>query len=567
MIPEIRRARGYPDSYGRAAHLQDLKTAVVGDARSPLVAVIVAVGVMVLIAAANVGTLLLTRAAARSREIAIRAAVGASRVRIALELLIEGAALALAGGIMGTVMARLAMPATVAWLPRDVPRAAEISVNWQVAAAAILLTVGAGLLFAIAPAVSAVRVKTAALLRAGTHSESRRSKRVRGSFATADIAMALVLATSAGLMGRSLWRLREVNPGFNAEQVLTLHLQPARLGSKARPTAGFYETVLEKLRALPGVAAAGAIQHLPFSGYSWNGALDIEGHAVPEGTQRPTAGLRIVTPSYFNAIGQPILAGRQFEVRDQSTGTSVLVNQQLARAHFGDPAQAIGRTLRTRGGGVQSPWMTIVGVVGDVRHTSLTDPVMPEIYTSMSATSISAMMIAIRSTGDPLMLVPSVREAIWSVDRNVPISDVQTMEAKIGASLARPRLLTIVLGGFAGASLLLVIVGVYGVVAYSAAQRHREVAIMMALGAGRQRVIRMVLGEGLGYAAAGISIGIPAALAVNRLLRTVIYGVTPTDPPTYAWLAATMTVVVLAACVLPAVRVSRLDPAQALTHE
>jgi putative ABC transport system permease protein len=566
LIPRIRAARGYPDNYGRTAYLESLQAAVGGDARLPLLVVAAAVGVMLLIASANVGTLLLTRAAARTRELAIRTAIGASRGRVALELVAEGAAIAFAGGVLGSVMAWIAVPFLVALLPHDTPRLGEIAVNWPVAAAAVGGATLCGLLFALAPAFAAARVKTAMLLRSGAHSETRRSKRLRGLFAAGEIAMALVLTIGAGLLVQSLWRLQRVATGFEPERVLALHLQPSNVGGRSgRPTAAFYAAVLEKVRAVPGVAAAGAIQHLPFSGYSWNGALDVEGHVTAEGAQRPTAGLRIATPGYFAALGQPLLAGRDFDAPDSGRSV-VIVNHTLARTYFKDTGAALGRTLRIRGGGVQSGWMTIIGVAGDVRHTSLTDAIPPEIYTPVTATSITAMMLAVRASGDPLALVPAVRDAIWSVDRNVPVSDVQTMAAKVGTSLARPRLLVTVLGMFALAGLVLVLVGVYGVVAYSVAQRRRETAIMMALGAGRLRVVRVVLAEGLTYAAAGLAVGLPAALAASRFLRTVVYGIAPTDPATYATLAGGMVAVVGLACLLPALRASRLEPARALNQ-
>jgi len=565
LIPQVRRARNYPDAYGQTAHLQRLHAAVVGDVRSALVVLAAAVGIVLLIAGANVGTLLLTRAAARCREIAVRAAVGASRGRIALELVTEGTLVAILGGIAGTLLAWMSMPLVVALLPRDTPRTAEIAVDWRVACTAVGVSMLSGLLFALTPAFAAARVKTAGLLRAGTHSESRRSKRLRGLLATAEIAMALVLATAAGLMVQSLWRVQAIDPGFSAERVLTLHLQPTNVGGpRTRSTAAFYDTVLERLRALPGVRSAGAIQHLPFSGYSWNASLDVEGHSTPAGGQRPAAGLRIATPDYFASIGQPLVAGRDFESRDAERSNAVIVNQLFARTWFGDASGALGRKLRIRGGGIQSDWMTIMGVAGDVRHTSLTEPVRPEIYTSASATSISAMMIALRTDTDPLGIVPAVREAIWSVDRDVPISDVETMTAKIGGSLAQPRLIASVLSGFASISLGLVLVGVYAVVAYSVALRRREMAIMMALGAGRSRVLRLVLAEGLMYAGAGLAIGIPAALAASRLLRTVVHGIATTDPATYASLAIVVTAVVAGACLLPALRAARLEPARAL---
>ena len=568
LIPQIRAARGYPDNYGQTAHLERLHTALVGDVRPALIVLACAVGVVLLVAGANVATLLLTRAAARNRELAIRAALGASRARIALESVAEGTLVAIMGGAAGTAMAWLSIPAIVTLLPRDTPRMAEISVDWRVAAVAIGVSVLSGLLFALAPALAAARVRMTAALRSGAHSESRGSKRLRGLLATVEIGLAVILTTAAGLMAQSLWSLQQISPGFDPAGVLALHLQPTRVGTpQTRSTAAFYAEVLERLRAVPGVRSAGAIQHLPFSGYSWNASLDIEGHATPQGGQRPTAGLRIMTPGYLTSIGQPLVAGRDFDWRDAERGNAVIVNQELARTWFRDEAGALGRTLRIRGGGIQSAWMTIVGVAGDVRHTSLTDPVRPEIYTSPSATSISAMMVAIRVHGDPLSIVPAVRDAIWSVDRNVPISDVESIDAKIGRSLAQPRLIATVLGGFAWTSLALVLVGVYAVVAYSVTLRRREMAIMMALGAGRIRVLRLVLRDGLLYAAAGIAIGVPATLAASRLLRTVVHGISPTDPVTYGFLAAIVTAVVLAACLVPALRAARMDPARALAAD
>jgi predicted permease len=568
LIPQVRRDRTYPADYGRTARLEGMLTATAGDVRSSLVVLGAAVALILLIAGANVGTLLLTRAASRSREIAVRAALGASRLRIGRELVCEGLIVALAGGVLGTAAAWFAMPALVGLLPRDTPRTGDISVDWTVT----LLVLGAatlsGFLFATAPALAAVRVKTAALLRAGTHSESRQAKRTRGLLVAGEIAVALVLAIGAGLMVQTLWRLHQVNPGFNADRLLTAHLQPPNVGHRRqRTTAGYYDLVFEKLRAIPGVRSVGAIQHLPFSGYSWTAAMDIEGVDVPSGTSRPTAGLRIATPDYFRSIGQPIVAGREFTSSDIARTDVVVINDALAQKHFGGPGLAIARKLRIRGGGIQGEWMSVVGVVGDVRHSSLMQVPVPEIYTPITHSSIPAMMVAIRASVDPLSLVPAVRAAVWSIDRNTPISDIETMTMKIGASLARPRLLVIVLAGFAAVGLVLAFVGVYGVVAYSVTQRRREIGIMMALGAERGRVMRAVLREGMGVAALGLAVGLPAAFAASRLLRTLLFGVTPADPVTYAALAALLAIVVALACSVPALRASRVDPVSAMRAE
>lgn len=568
VIPAIRRDRNYPDAYGRNARLQDLRSATVGDIRSSLVLLGAAVALILLIAGANVGTLLLTRAAGRGREIAVRAAVGASRARVARELLFESALVALAGGLVGVALARLAVPVLIAALPKDTPRAAEIAVDPLVISVVLGVGTLVGLLFGVAPALAAARFKPAALLRASTSSESRESKRARALMVSAEIALAVVLGIGAGLMLQTLWRMQQVNPGFQADRVLTLHVQPTDVGSRgSRTTSAYYELVLERLRALPGVISAGAVQHLPFSGYSWTAALDIQGVDVPPGASRPTAGLRIATPGYFKAIGQPLIAGRDLTSPDASRKDAVIVNEALAKQHFGSASAALGRWLRTRGGGTQSVWMTVVGVVGDVRHDALTTEPAPEIYVSIGENSINAMMLAIRTGGDPAAIAPAVREAIWSIDRNVPISDIQTMSAKVGTSLARPRLLMYLLTGFAMVGLVLAVVGVYGVVAYSVTQRRREIGIMLALGAERDRVIRAVLHEGAMYALAGLGIGLPAAILASRLMRTVLFGVTPSDPVTFGLVAAIIGGIVLAACLLPAYRAARVDPLTALRSE
>jgi putative ABC transport system permease protein len=420
----------------------------------------------------------------------------------------------------------------------------------------------------LAPLLAMGRVSHAPLLRATATSTSPGASRTRGLLVVAEVAAAIVLTIGAGLMLQSLRNLHRVDPGFPAaDTVLTLQLQPSGARFRNAAVSDYYDRVLERVRALPGVAAAGAIQHLPFSGYAWNGQLDVEGVVVPPATRGPVAGLRIVTPGYFEALGQPIVAGRALARADVQHANTVVVNASLAVKYFGSPGAALGRTLRINGAGIVGSWLTIVGVAGDIRHTALTDAPAPEIYTAVGKNTIPAMMLAVRTAGDAAALVPAIREAIWSVGRDVPISDVQTMDARIAGTLGRPRLLTTLLGMFAVLGVVLAAVGVYGVVAYSVSQRRRELGIMMALGASRRRVIRSVLREGLGYAAAGLVVGVPAALAASGLLRTLVFGIRATDPATYAVLAAAVALLVLAACVVPAHRASRLDPLVALREK
>jgi predicted permease len=564
LIPGIRTTRGYTAEYGRTARLEDLRTATVGDARTPLTILGAAVALILLIAAANIATLQLTRATARGRDLAVRRALGASGARLARQVLAESALLAAAGGALGVVCAQLALPALVAMLPADLPRAREIAVDATVVAAVLLSAVVVGLAVGLAPALASARLRVAPMLREGASSESRRRRRARGTLVSAEIALAVLLTIGAGLMLRTLASLQRIDPGFRPDGVLTLHLQPSGDGPARRSVADYYADVLDRVRALPGVQSAGAIQHLPFSGYSWNASLDISGFEPAPGASRPVAGLRIATPGYFEAIGQPVIAGRGFERADATRPEIVIVNRSLAAKYFGSATAAMGRTLRIRGGRLQSPWMTIVGVAGDVRHTSLTDVTGPEIYTSVGRSTIPAMMIAIRTGGDASGLVAPVREAIWSVDRDVPLSDIRPMPSRIDVSLGRPRLLLTLLGSFAVLGLTLAAIGIYGVIAYSAAQRRRELAIRVALGAQRGRIVRSVLSEALVYAVTGLALGLPAALLASRAMRTIVWGVSATDPLTYVGMAAGTLVIVTTASLWPALRASRADPVAAL---
>jgi putative ABC transport system permease protein len=564
LTQNLRLERKYSDQYGRDVAVVDMRTALVGDVAGSLLVLAGAVGLILLIAGANVGTLQLTRAAARSRDLAVRSALGASRGRILRQLLAENAVLATAGGTLGVAIAMTVLPLVIALLPTATPRVQEIAVDSIVSGVVLAAAVLVGLSVGVLPAAAAMRVRTMVLLRATTSSEGPGAKRLRASLVSAEIALAVVLTIGAGLMLQTLWKLQQVDTGFDPTGVLTLHAQPSGARYRTLSIAEYYASVIERIRAVPGVRSAGAIQHLPFSGYSWNIPFLIEGQVVAPESPPPSAGARLVTPGYFAAIGQPILAGRDIEHADASRSDVAIINELLATRHYGSVDAALGRTIRLRSAqGSYSP-LRIVGVVGNVRHTALTSAPAPEIYTSVSKASINAMMIAIRTDGDPLSLVPSVREAAWSVDRDVPLSDIETMEAKIGKSLGRPRLLLTLLGTFATVGAILALVGVYGVVAYSVAQRWRELGIMIALGAERGRIVRTVLTEALAYGLAGLIIGIPGAMAGGRLLRTLLFGVSPTDPATYTAIAAATLLIVVAASVVPAIRASRVNPVSAL---
>ena len=564
LTQALKRERKYSDQYGRDATVVRMQEAIVGDVSGALLLLAGAVGLILLIAGANIGTLQLTRAASRSRDLAIRSALGASRARILRQLLAENAIVALAGGALGVAFAWVVLPLIVAVLPADTPRVEEIVIDPFVSGIVLAAATVVGLSVGLLPAAGVTRLRTSPLLRLTNSTETPAARRVRGSFVAAEVAFAVVLTIGAGLMLQTLWKLRQVNPGFAPDGVLTLHLQPSGERYRNASIAEYYENVLQRLRALPGVRAAGAIQHLPFSGYSWSIPFEPEGFATPPGAAMPTAGGRLVTPGYFAAIGQPLLAGRDIERADAERLGVVIVNEAIADTYFGSPDKALGRTLRVRSPqGTMNP-LTIVGVVGDVRHSALDAAPVPEVYTSVSRFSINAMMLAIRTDGEPLSLLPGIREAIWSIDRDVPLSDAETMHAKIGESLGRPRLLLVLLAAFAILGGFLALVGVYGVVAYSVAQRWRELGIRVALGAERRRIVATVLREAATYAMAGLAVGIPGAILASRFLRTLVFGVSPTDAPTYVSIAAATIVVVVAAAILPAIRASRVDPVSAL---
>jgi putative ABC transport system permease protein len=562
LMPTMRGDLKYPATFGRTARIQDLRAAMTGDMRSSLTVLAAAVGFMLLIAGANLGTLLVASGASRAREFAVRAAIGASRGSLVRLQLIEGLMLAAGGAVAGLALAVWGLPLLVRLLPKDTPRTGDIHVD----AAVMLTVVGAALLvallFAIVPSLTAGRTSSAPL-REGASTESRVTRRARGLMVSVEIALALVLTIGAGLMVRTLLHLNQVDPGIDVDRILTLRLQPSGAGyQESAAVAAYYDQVLARVAAVPGVAAAGAIQHLPFSGVSWFDGFEIEGRPTPPGEARPTAGLKIVTGDYFAAVGQRLLAGRVFSTGDRTAGTALVVNEAFARANFGNAANAIERRMRTgRAGGV---WVTIAGVVSDVRTVSLDKPAAPEFYVVANGSGMPALMLAVRTDGDPLSIAAPVRDAVWSIDRNVPIADLQPMRTMLGTTLARPRLLLTLLTAFAVTGLALGAIGVYGVVAFGVTRRRREIGIRMALGADRASVVRLMLGESAWYAGAGLAAGIGLALAASRFMKGLLFEVPVTDPATYATLALGVGILVTLASYVPARRAASVNPSESL---
>ena len=567
LMPAMRADLKYPATFGQTARVVDLRAATTGDVRPSVIVLAAAVAFMLLIAGANLGTLLIASGVSRAREFAVHAAIGASRGALIRLQIAEGLVLAGAGAAAGVGLAAAAMPAVVRLLPRDTPRLGAIRVDAAVAAAIVAAALMVAIVCAILPALAAGRRRFGTLLREGASSESRTARHARGVMVSVQIALALVLTIGAGLMTRTLIQLQRVDAGIEVDRILTLRLQPT--GTRYRQPGAitsYYDAVLERLGAVAGVQTAGVIQHLPFSGFNWVGAYEVEGQPLAPGEARPTANFKLVRGPYFEAVGQPLLAGRLFGASDRAAPhAGLIVNRTFAQRHFGGPAAAIGRRLRT--GGTTESWTPIVGVVGDVRTAALDVPPAPEFYTIADGSNIPSMMVAVRTSGDPLAVAAAVREAVWSVDRAVPIAELQTMRALVGATLGRPRLLATLLAAFAAAGLALGAIGVYGIVAFGVTRRRREIGIRMALGADRGSVVRLMLGESAGYAAAGVAGGAAIALASSRVLKGLLFEVPATDPLTYGVLAAAVAALVTLASYAPARRAATVAPADALRAE
>ena len=567
-VPLMREAFAFAADYGRDMQLIPLHDYLVGPVRRMLFVILGAVGFIVLIAAANVGNLLLIRTSERRREIALRVALGASRWRVVRGLTAESLLLALGGCVAGLALALAGVGILRGILPSDIPRLADIAIDGRVLAlcAAVGLLTG---LIGMLPAIAATREDPQHALRSGRGSDpaGRRGQKLRGAFVATEVALALVLVVGAALMLRSLQRLSSVNPGFNTESVLTFRLQPTggRL-TTAAATRQYFDQVLERVRAIPGVASAGSIHHLPMSGYSWQTSVDVEGRVRAAGESPTRPGMRIVNGDYFRAMGIRLVSGRTFATQDiAGSEPVVLVNESLARRLFPNE-DAIGRRI-TGGNVAQGEFARIIGVVGDVRHNSLDLEPTGEVYFPLSQFNMSFQVIVARTSVDPQSLLEPARRAVRALDASVPVVDLRTLENAVQGSMARRRVVLQLLTVFAGIGLLLGAIGVYGVVAYAVTQRTQEIGVRLALGAPRGAIVGMVVRDGLAYTLFGLVAGLLAALALNRTLSGLVYGVKTTDPITYAGVAFAVLAASLTASWIPAWRASRSDPTLAMRKD
>jgi predicted permease len=540
-----------------------LQEVVVGEVRPALLVLLAGVGLVLLAACANVASLQLVRGSLRRREVAVRAAVGASRLRLMRELAIESLLLALGGGALGILLAHWGVAGLVALAPPDLPRLAEVAVDGRVLAFALTVALVTGALFGLAPALHVSRNPLEQVLReSGRGTSDARGGRLRRLVVVAEIGLAVLLLAGAGLLARSFRELQRVDPGFDPGGVLTMRISLPESGyATPESREAFFRALLERLGMLPGARGATTTNILPFSG--WNSATEteVEGWKVP-GEEKPTVYWRSISPSYFATLRVPLLRGRLPAAEDLGEQAhAVLVNEAAAR-RFWPGQDPLGKRLRLTN--PDAVWWPVVGVVADVRDGGLELAPGPTIY--IPTLRPADVALAVRATDDvaALALAPAVRSAVLSLDRNQPVSDVSTLASWLSESTAQRRFNALLMALFAGLALVLAAVGLYGVVASSVTERTREIGVRVALGAAPRDVTRAVLRQGLGLVASGIGIGLVASLALARALASLLFGISPNDPSTLAGVAILLGGVAMLASWMPARRATRLDPLSAL---
>jgi putative ABC transport system permease protein len=546
-----------------------------GDVRPALLVLLGAVGFVLLIACANVANLLLARAATRSKEIAVRTALGATRERLLKQLLTESLMVSLAGGAVGLLLAYAGVRTLVAADIGNLPRADEIGIDGMVMLFTLGVSLLAGVVFGLAPAIHTATPDLHGALKEGGRGTTadRGSHALRRSLVVTEVALALTLLTGAGLLLKSFARLQQVDPGFDPANLLTfnLALPETRYASDTAQTA-FFDQVLPAIARVPGVAGVGGTTVMPFGGGWSTGTFEIEGYEPPEDQPDPWGDIRIVSPSFFETLRIPLLRGRYLSDGDrESTRMVAVIDQEFVRRYWANENPIGKRFTFGPPDGVtdttQNEWIEVVGVVGHAAHEGLDADARLQLYLSYRQAAVPFMAVAVRTNGSPERYVNLVRDAVRSVDPDQPISNVAQMEELLSRSVGQRRLSMLLLTLFSGIALVLASIGIYGVMSYSVTQRSRELGVRIALGADRGDVLRLVLRQGMGLAMAGIGIGLAAALGLTRLIESQLFGVTATDPATFGLVAAVLAATALVANLVPAIRATRLDPAVVLREE
>ena len=561
-----RLAQTYPDSdAGTGVVLVHLREQMVGTYRRPLMVLLVAIGFILLIACANVANLIMSRTAARDREIAIRRAMGAGQLRVIRQMLTENLLLAALGGVLGLLFARWGAEVLLGLTPKDIPRLEGVSVDRWTLLFTFSVSLLTGVLFGLAPAWHARKLSLNEVLHKGGRGISgiRGVKRLRGTLVIAEIALAVVLVIGSGLMLKSFQRLTDVNPGFDPDHLLTMAvgLQFIHYQDPNKQVA-FFDNALEGIRSLPGVVAAGACTSLPPNYIQQGTGFTIEGRPVDTSSQPPSAIYMPATPGYLEALGIPIIKGRNVKQSDTAQAPGVVViNQTLAKQFFPDQ-DPLGQKMNI-GGVLRS----IVGIAGDARYEGLNTPVGPQVYVPYAQSPFPGMRVVVRTTTDPMTLVSAVRNKIQSIDSEEGPTRIAPMTQLLAESVSQPRFNTFLMGLFAALAFILASIGIYGVISYDVTQRTSEIGIRVALGAQVPDILKLILKEGAVLTLSGLALGLLGAFALTRFLTALLFGVSPNDPSTYAIVSVLVVFVAMAACLVPSRRATKVDPLVALRHE
>ena len=566
----------YPNTNtGRSTSLFTLYDDTVQHGKVLLLVLLGAVGFVLLIACANIANLMLARASSRLKEIAIRSALGASRWRVARQLLIESVIVALAGGVFGLLIGQWGISFFKSLAPAEVanfvPGWHRVGMNPIVLVYTLGLSVVTGLLFGLAPAWQATKLDLVETLKeGGGKSAAGGRQRLRSALVVAEVALSLVLLISAGLLIKSFLKLSTTDPGFNSESVLTMQLiLPRARYEQPEARAVFYRDLEQRIRSLSGVASAGLVNYLPLGGSNSSDDFLIEGLPTPPRGQEYVGRYRVCTPDYFQTLGIRILRGRGFTGADSETAAPVvIVNETLVRKFWpnADPSVVLGKRFRTSGPPERNPWREIVGVINDVRH-EMNGPIQPEYYLPHAQDPWNAMALVAKTKVEPMALASLVRKEVQAMDKDQPVFSTRSMQEVRAQSVIIYNTSSQMLSVFAAIAMLLAALGIYGVMSYSVSQRTHEIGVRLALGASRQHVLKLMIWQGMKLAGLGMVMGLAGALALTSLMKSLLFGVSTTDPLTYGVVVSVLVVVALTACYLPARRATKVDPMIALRYE
>lgn len=561
----------YYDFEGWGLRAVSLHADLVEDVKPALLVLLGAVAFVLLIACVNVANLMLARGAAREREVAVRAALGAGRGRLVRQLLTESISLSVIGGAAGLLTAFVLIGLLTAVLPADLPRAGEIGIDVGVLAFTLAVAILTGLLFGLAPAAGAGRQQLVDSLKEGGrgHTAGLRGRRLRGVLVVSEVALALVLLVGAGLMLRSFARLHESDPGYDPDGVLTMRVPlPTSVAGQTDHVLEFYDRLVRRVEALPGVTSAGVISQLPLSGQSMSGTTRVEeSRAQPQDQWAIEADRRATSPGYFEAMGYRLRRGRFFADADNRDGRLVAIVDETFARRFWPDEDPIGKRISIGSDADGRVWREVVGVIAHPKHYALSSLGREQAYFPHWQFPFSRMYLAVETETDPLSLAPAVRREVWSIDPDQPVAEVRTMAQRVDAAMSGARFNLVLLAGFAGLAVVMAAVGIYGVISYTVTQRGHEIGVRIALGADRGRVVALVLRQGMLQALAGVLLGGGAALLLTRLMSGLLYEVEATDPLTYLGVAGLLTCVAGLAALVPAVRASRYQPVEVLRDE